>query len=372
MSEVSRPAVDRDAAVARVDADGDPAGMQPRGLAHELGVLHRGGADDDARDALVQPAVDGAHVADAAAELHRHFDAARIRSTAAAFIGLPAKAPSRSTTCRYSKPCACEASRLRGGIGVEDRRLRHVAAHQAHAFAVLEVDRGEKDHGRHFRKLAIRASPSVWLFSGWNCVPTILSRPTIAVIGAAVIGGRDDVGGIAGIELKGMHEIGVQALRAGGDAVQQRVRSRDVSVFQPMCGIFRLGSLGRIGATSPAIQSRPATISCSSPRVAINCMPTQMPRNGRPRLRTALLERLDHAGDRVEPASAIGEGADARQHDMVGARDVLGSRGDHDLAREPGLARGALEGLAGGVQIARAVIDDGDAHLSLPPPGTGR
>ena len=30
--------------------------------------------------------------------------ASRMRSTAAAFIGLPAKAPSRSTTCRYSKP----------------------------------------------------------------------------------------------------------------------------------------------------------------------------------------------------------------------------------------------------------------------------
>ena len=47
----------------------------------------------------------------------------------------------------------------------------------------FEVDRREKDHGRHFRKLAISARPSVWLFSGWNCVPTILSRATIAVIG---------------------------------------------------------------------------------------------------------------------------------------------------------------------------------------------
>ena len=30
----------------------------------------------------------------------------RMRSTAPAFIGLPAKAPSRSTRCRYLKPCA--------------------------------------------------------------------------------------------------------------------------------------------------------------------------------------------------------------------------------------------------------------------------
>ena len=53
-------------------------------------------------------------------------------------------------------------------------------------------------------------------------------------------------------------------------------------------------------------------------------MPTQMPRNGRPRRRTASVERLDHAGNGVEAAPAIGEGADARQHDMLGARDVVG------------------------------------------------
>ena len=33
------------------------------------------------------------------------------------------------------------------------------------------------------RKLAISLSPVAWLFSGWNCVPARLSRPTTAVIG---------------------------------------------------------------------------------------------------------------------------------------------------------------------------------------------
>ena len=37
--------------------------------------------------------------------------------------------------------------------------------------------------GCHFRKLAMSRSPSVWLFSGWNCVPAMLSAPTIAVTG---------------------------------------------------------------------------------------------------------------------------------------------------------------------------------------------
>ncbi len=55
-----------------------------------------------------------------------------------------------------------------------------------------------------------------------------------------------------------------------------------LSVFQPMCGIFSCGSAGVIRSTSPAIQPNPSVISYSRPRSASNCMPTQMPKNGRP------------------------------------------------------------------------------------------
>ena len=75
------------------------------------------------------------------------------------------------------RPC------LRSGVRVEDGRLRHVAAQKPDAFAVLEVDGRKENHGRHLRKLAISMRPRVWLFSGWNCVPTILSRATTAVTG---------------------------------------------------------------------------------------------------------------------------------------------------------------------------------------------
>src|SRR5262245_41925622 len=37
--------------------------------------------------------------------------------------------------------------------------------------------------GDHFRKLERSRKPSVWLFSGWNWVPAMLSIPTIAVSG---------------------------------------------------------------------------------------------------------------------------------------------------------------------------------------------
>src|SRR5262249_8780472 len=76
------------------------------------------------------------------------------------------------------------------------------------------------------------------------------------------------------------------------------------------------------------------------------------------------------AGDRVEAAPAVGKGADARQHHSVGAAHLLGIIGDHDRLVAPGLARSALERLGGRVQVAGAVIDDGDAHARAP--GSGK
>ncbi|MDT4878969.1 hypothetical protein FQZ97_1146070 [compost metagenome] len=70
---------------------------------------------------------------------------------------------------------------LRGGIVVEHGGLVHVAQLEANALTVLEIDGGEKDHGVHLKKFSISCRPSAWLFSGWNWVPKILSRPTQAV-----------------------------------------------------------------------------------------------------------------------------------------------------------------------------------------------
>ena len=53
-----------------------------------------------------------------------------------------------------------------------------------------------------------------------------------------------------------------------------------------MCGIFSAASAGVIFTTSPAIQPRPAWSAELTPTLAINCMPTQMPRNGAPSFST--------------------------------------------------------------------------------------
>ena len=59
-----------------------------------------------------------------------------------------------------------EGVRLCRRIAIEHGGARHVALLQAHGFAVLQVDGRKQDHGFHFKKFAISASPSFWLFSG--------------------------------------------------------------------------------------------------------------------------------------------------------------------------------------------------------------
>ena len=49
-----------------------------------------------------------------------------------------------------------------------------------------------------------------------------------------------------------------------------------------------------------------------------------MPRKGLPRLPHRLFKGFDHAGNIDQALAAIGEGADARQHDALGLAHVLG------------------------------------------------
>ena len=75
-----------------------------------------------------------------------------------------------------------------------------------------------------------------------------------------------------------------------------------------------------------------------------------------------LLQRLDHARHRIEPAPAIGEGADARQHDAVGARAPRPDRASPRSADRARSRARRARSLRRRMQIARTVIDDGDAH----------
>ena len=160
------PAFDGDLAVAGVEADRDAAGEFLRGALHQFRIAHRGGADDDARDALVEPGFDGLEIANAAAELHRHRDRLQHRLDGLRIHRLAGKGAVEIDDVQIFEALLGEGPRLRGGIEVEHGRARHVALFEAHALAVLEVDGGKENHGFHFKKFEIRARPKRWLFSG--------------------------------------------------------------------------------------------------------------------------------------------------------------------------------------------------------------
>ena len=72
--------------------------------------------------------------------------AARIASTAAPLTERPAKAPLRSTTCSHSKPASAKRRACAAGSALKTVALRHLAALEANAGAVLQVDGREEDH----------------------------------------------------------------------------------------------------------------------------------------------------------------------------------------------------------------------------------
>ena len=158
-------------------------GVKPRRAAHEFGIAHCRRANDHPINAFAEPGLDRGEVAYSAAELNRHFYARKDGLDRVGIYRFAGEGPVEIDDVQIFKTLPRENLRLRGRIRVEDGRLFHVASHEAHACAALEIDRRNEDHGCHRRKLAISASPSFWLFSGWNWVPIMLSRPTIATIG---------------------------------------------------------------------------------------------------------------------------------------------------------------------------------------------
>ncbi len=130
-----------------------------------------------------EPGLDRAEAADAAAELNGNLHRLQDRRDRERVHRLAGESAVEIDEMQPFEAECGERAGLRRRIAVEHGGARHVALLQAHGFAVLQVDRGKKDHGFQRRKFASNARPSFWLFSGWNWVPAMLSRATIAVSG---------------------------------------------------------------------------------------------------------------------------------------------------------------------------------------------
>src|SRR3954470_2582347 len=170
----------------------------------------------------------------------------RMRSTADTFIGLPAKAPSRSTTCRCLKPwvskvCACAAgSRLNTVARAMSPCSRRTARPSFRSMAGNRITTRSHPtrplaYQKFYRPPAHALSRLPFQEIGDQRKPKFLAlfrvelRPDHAVAGddrgdrPAILGLRDEVAAISRIELIGVHEIGVQPVWPERNAVQQRM-----------------------------------------------------------------------------------------------------------------------------------------------------
>ena len=93
-------------------------------------------------------------------------------------------------------------------------------------------------------------------------------------------------------------------------------------------------------------------------------MPTQMPRNGRPLPRTVSSSASTMPGTASSPRRQSAKAPTPGSTTRSARAHHVGIARHHDRLIVPGLARRALERLGGRVQIARAVVDDRDAHGS--------
>src|SRR5262249_6243670 len=274
----------------------------------------------------------------------------RMRSIAPALRGLPAKAPSRSTTCRWRKPsdsnsCACAAgSRLNTvarAMSPCSRRtqtpsLRSIAGNRI-IFRSLRVG------ACPYRRTGIHPRSARGQAFAWTCLWRSLEKirdqrktEALALFGmelrahhgvarhdrgerATIVGLRDEVGAVCDFELIRVHEIGMLALRAGRDTVEHRMVAQlgervPAHVRDLEMGIGRRDAVDLAG--DPAEPRRHLVLAAA--------LAHQLHADADAEERPALLahrdvERLDHAADRVEPAPAIGERANPRQHDAIGA-----------------------------------------------------
>ena len=134
------------------------------------------------------------------------------------------------------------------------------------------------------------------------------------------------------------------------------------------CAEFSAPAIGRCDACRPRRESSqgPSVTTYSRPRSAMSCMPTQMPRNGRPLARARWSPpaprpcRGTASSPRRQSAKAPTPGSTTRS---ARAHLIRIARHHDRLIVSALLARRALERLRRRMQIARTIIDNRDAHV---------
>src|SRR5262245_46147895 len=295
--------------------------------------------------------------------------ASKIASTALSLTGRPSNAPLRSTTCSQSKPCssnmrACAAGSVLNTVASAISPLRRRT--QWPSFKSMA---GNRIIGRSLRlpleEIGDHGEPELLALLGVELAAREIVLGDEGGDGAAIIGARDKRVRPLRHEVVGVHEIGVEPTLAGGNAFKQRVLAAERKrVPAHMRDLER--SVARRDRPDLALDpAEPGREPMFEPALGHELEPDADAEERLAALPHCLFEGLDHAGDAGKPITAIGESAHARQNDALGVTHFLRLRRHLDGELRGLFPRRPLEGLGGGVQVPRTVIDDGDVHGGL-------
>src|SRR5580693_7258031 len=250
--------------------------------------------------------------------------APRIPSTAETFIGLPANAPSRSTICRYSKPCrsnacACAAgSRLNTVARAMSPCCRRTARPSLRSMAGNRITaQGLRLRGVvtamssriPLQKVRDQLQPELLTLLGMELrAENIVARHDRGD-GAAIRGIGHQIGALHRIELIRVHEIGVPALWAECQAVEHVVRSHYIERVPTHMRNFqiRIARYDAIDLAGDPAQSFRDLVFAAALGQQLHA---DADAEERPAfLAHRLVQRRHHAIHGIEAAPAIGEGA---------------------------------------------------------------
>src|SRR5438128_8926569 len=146
-----------------------------------------------------------------------------MRSTAVTFIGLPANAPSRSTTCRWRKPCVSNACACAAGSRLNTVARAMSPCCRRTARPSLRSMAGKRITSRlPFQKIRDQLEPQPLALLGMELRADGRVTRDDGGDWTTVVGVGDQAVAVR-LELKRVHEIAVQAVGPERNAVEQRV-----------------------------------------------------------------------------------------------------------------------------------------------------
>jgi hypothetical protein len=160
------PTLNRHPSSARVESDRDLPRIVARGLPYERRIAHRRSSDNDAGDTFLQPRFNRRGITDSPAQLDGDADQLEDAVNGCAIHWLAGERAIEVDNVKIFESLLLKRTRLRSGIPMKDGGAGHIALLKTDGQSFLEIDCRKQNHGFHFKKFAIKARPSRWLFSG--------------------------------------------------------------------------------------------------------------------------------------------------------------------------------------------------------------